>query len=46
MPKRIDPDGSMSLRAIAKKLNDERLPTVSGKGVWNASSVRRLKMLS
>ena len=43
---RIDPDGSMSLRAIAKKLNDDRVPTVSGKGIWNASSVRRLKALS
>ena len=43
---RIDPDGSMSLRTIAKKLNDDRVPTVSGKGVWNASSVRRLKAIS
>ena len=43
---RIDPDGSMSLRAIAKKLNDDRVPTVSGKGIWNASSVRRLKAIS
>jgi len=43
---RIDPDGSMSLREIAKKLNDDRVPTVSGKGIWNASSVRRLKAIS
>ena len=43
---RIDPDGSMSLRAIAQKLNDDRVPTISGKGIWNASSVRRLKAIS
>lgn len=44
--KRYAADGSMSLRAIAKKLNDDRVPTVSGKGIWNASSVRRLKAIS
>jgi DNA invertase Pin-like site-specific DNA recombinase len=43
---RIDPDGSMSLRAIAQKLNDDRVPTISGKGIWNASTVRRLKAVT
>jgi len=45
MLKRIDPDGSMSLRAIAEALNGMDIPTVSGKGTWSSNSVRRLKML-
>jgi hypothetical protein len=43
---RIDPEGSMSLRSIAQKLNDMNVPTVSGKGSWSANSVRRLKAVS
>ena len=43
---RVDPDASMSLRAIADALNDMDIPTVSGRGSWSANSVRRLKMLS
>jgi hypothetical protein len=41
---RVDPDGSMSLRAIAEALNGLAIPTVSGKGTWSSNSVRRLKM--
>ena len=40
---RVDPDASMSLRAIADALNDMDIPTVSGRGSWSANSVRRLK---
>ena len=43
---KVDPDGSLSLRAIAQKLNELSVPTVSEKGSWNASSVRRLKAAS
>ena len=45
MLKRIDPDGSMSLRAIAEALNGMDIPTVSGRGQWSSNSVRRLKMM-
>ena len=41
----IDPDGTMSLRALSKKLNELLIPTISGRGTWNASSVRRLKAI-
>ena len=44
MIKRVDPEGTMSLRAIAEALNGLGIPTVSGKGQWSANSVRRLKM--
>ena len=43
MIKKVDPDGSLSLRGIAQKLNDMGVPTISGKGSWSANSVRRLK---
>jgi hypothetical protein len=46
MINRIDPEGAMSLRKIAQKLNDMNVPTVSGKGSWSANSVRRLKAAS
>ena len=46
MLKRVDPEGSMSLRAIADTLNDMKIPTVSTKGRWSANSVRRLKAIS
>ena len=44
--KRYDPDGSMSLRAIADIFNRYGVPTVSGTGRWSANSVRRLKALT
>ena len=44
--KRYDPDGSMSLRAIADIFNRYGVKTVSGKGQWSANSVRRLKTIS
>jgi hypothetical protein len=44
MLKGVDPDGPMSLRAIAEALNGMGIPTVSGKGTWSSNSVRRLKM--
>ena len=44
--KRYDPDGSMSMRAIADALNGMDIPTVSGRGQWSANSVRRLKAIS
>ncbi|MDB2369749.1 recombinase family protein [Planktomarina temperata] len=43
--KRYDPDGSMSLRAIADIFNRYGVKTVSGRGQWSANSVRRLKMM-
>ena len=44
--KRYDPDGSMSLRAIADIFNRYGVKTVSGKGQWSANSVRRLKAIA
>ena len=44
--KRYDPDGTLSLRAIADIFNRYGIPTVSGRGQWSANSVRRLKALS
>ena len=44
--KRYDPDGSMSLRAIADIFNRYGVKTVSGRGSWSANSVRRLKAIS
>ena len=44
--KRYEADGSMSLRFIADIFNRYGVPTVSGRGAWSASSVRRLKALS
>jgi DNA invertase Pin-like site-specific DNA recombinase len=46
MLKRVDPDGSMSLRGIAEALNANGIPTVSGRGSWSANSVRRLKAIA
>ena len=46
MLKRVDPEGAMSLRAIAEKLNGLGIPTVSGKGTWSSNSVRRLKAVT
>jgi DNA invertase Pin-like site-specific DNA recombinase len=44
--KRYDPDGSMSLRAIADIFNRYGVKTVSGRGQWSANSVRRLKAIA
>ena len=41
--KRYDPDGSMSMRAIADIFNRYGVKTVSGRGQWSANAVRRLK---
>lgn len=41
--RKIDPDSTLSLREIAKRLNDLGVPTISGRGSWSANSVRRLK---
>ena len=40
---RLDPDGSLSLRALAAKLTAEGLPTPAGAAVWTAATVARLK---
>jgi DNA invertase Pin-like site-specific DNA recombinase len=40
---RIDPNGTASLRAVAQQLEAEGVPTPSGKGVWTATSVARLR---
>ena len=39
----VDPDGTLSTRAIASELNRMSVATVSGKGRWSSNSVRRLK---
>jgi DNA invertase Pin-like site-specific DNA recombinase len=41
---RYDPEGSMSLRQLAQKFNDNEVPTISGKGSWSANGIRRLKL--
>ena len=40
---RLDPDGSLSLRALAAKLMAEGLPTPAGGAVWTATTVARVK---
>lgn len=40
---RIDPTGDLSLRQLADRLNAEGVPTPSGRGVWSAMSVKRLR---
>ena len=39
---RVNPDGSLSLHRLAKALNQEEIPTMSGKGQWNAKSGQRV----
>lgn len=39
---RINPDGTMSMTAMARKLNDEGIPTPSGRGQWQAVTVSRV----
>ena len=40
---RLDPDGSLSLRALAARLTAEGLPTPAGALVWTAATVARVK---
>jgi hypothetical protein len=40
---RLDPDGSLSLRALAAELTAEGLPTPAGASVWSAATVARVK---
>ena len=39
---RLNPDGSVSLKAMARKLNAENVPTPSGKGQWQHVQVARV----
>ena len=39
---RLNPDGYVSLKAMAHKLNDEGVPTPSGKGQWQHGQVARV----
>lgn len=41
--KRFDPAGDMSASALARALNDGGVPTPSGKGAWQAVTVRRVR---
>jgi hypothetical protein len=40
---RLDPDGSLSLRALASTLTAEGLPTPAGAAVWTAATAARVK---
>jgi DNA invertase Pin-like site-specific DNA recombinase len=40
---RLDPAGSLSLRALAAKLSEEGLPTPAGGLEWTAATVQRIK---
>ncbi|MCJ2017158.1 recombinase family protein [Methylobacterium sp. E-065] len=40
---RLDPGGALSLHGLAKALNGEEVPTVSGIGAWTPAGVRRLR---
>jgi DNA invertase Pin-like site-specific DNA recombinase len=40
---RLDPGGSLSLRALAARLTAEGLPTPAGSAVWTAATVQRVK---
>lgn len=39
---RLNPDGTVSMTALAKMLNAEGIPTPSGKGQWQAVTVSRV----
>ena len=39
---RMNPDGNMSLSAMARQLNDEGIPTPTAKGKWQAVTVSRI----
>jgi len=40
---RLEPDGSLSLNALARRLNAEGLPTARGGARWTAAGVARVK---
>jgi hypothetical protein len=40
---RLDPNGSLSLRALAAKLTAEGLRTPAGAAMWTAAGVARVK---
>jgi DNA invertase Pin-like site-specific DNA recombinase len=40
---RLDPDSSLSLRALAARLTAEGLPTPAGAAVWAAATAARVK---
>lgn len=40
---RIDPNGSMSLREMARAFEAEGLPTAAGGAIWTAAAVKRVK---
>lgn len=40
---RIDPEASLTLRAMASALEAEGVPTVTGKGKWTAAGVARVR---
>jgi hypothetical protein len=40
---RVDPNRTVSLRGIARALNDEGVPAPSGEGTWTAATVARLR---
>jgi len=40
---RLDPDGALSLRALAARLAAEGLPTPAGGSTWTAATVARIK---
>ena len=39
---RVNPEGSLSLGKVAQVLNQEEVPTLSGRGQWNSKSVQRV----
>lgn len=41
---RIDPDGRLSLRALAEVLEAEEIPTPTGRGKWTAAAVQRIRV--
>ncbi|MHC2109110.1 recombinase family protein [Methylobacterium sp. CM6246] len=40
---RLDPGSTLSLHGLARVLNGEEVPTVSGAGTWTAAAARRLR---
>ena len=40
---RLDPEGSLPLRELARRLTAEGIPTPAGAAVWSAATVQRLK---
>lgn len=40
---RLNPDGQLGLRGLARALNDEGVPTATGRGEWTAAGVARLE---